>query len=138
MKWDKLKTLASEPLITIGAHSVNHFMLKKWDADTVKQELVQSRAAIEQALGREPVDFAYPVGDNTSADAREFSLAKEAGYELAVTTRPGVIFPEHREYMTALPRVSLNGYYQKVRYAEVLRSGVPFALRSCFSRLDVA
>jgi hypothetical protein len=40
--------------------------------------------------------------------------------------------------MTALPRVSLNGSYQKVRYAEVLRSGVPFALRSCFSRLDVA
>ena len=78
------------------------------------------------------------MGDKTSAAAREFSLAKEAGYELGVTTRPGVIFPEHREHMTALPRVSLNGYYQKVRYAEVLRSGVPFALRSCFSRLDVA
>ncbi len=138
MKWDELRTLSAEPLSTIGAHSVNHYMLKKWDADTVKQELAESGAAIEKALGKKPADFAYPVGDKTSAAAREFSLAKEAGYELGVTTRPGVIFPEHREHMTALPRVSLNGYYQKVRYAEVLRSGVPFALRSCFSRLDVA
>lgn len=138
MNWDELKTLRAEPLISIGAHTVTHPMLKKCDVDTVKNELVQSRVAIGQALGTMPVDFAYPVGDKTSADAREFSLAKEAGYELAVTTRPGVIFPEHREHMTALPRVSLNGYYQKIRYAEVLRSGVPFALRSCFGRLDVA
>jgi len=138
MDWSEIKTLASDPLITIGAHSVNHYMLKKWDAETVKQELTQSAAAIEQALGKKPADFAYPVGDMTSADAREFALAKDAGYELALTTRPGVIFPEHREHMTALPRVSLNGYFQKIRYADVLRSGVPFALGTNFSRLDVA
>ena len=138
MDWSEIKTLASDPLITIGAHSVNHYMLKKWDAETVKQELTQSAAAIETALGRKPVDFAYPVGDKTSADAREFALAKDAGYELALTTRPGVIFPEHREHMTALPRVSLNGHFQKIRYTDVLRSGVPFALPHYFRRLDVA
>jgi len=138
MDWSEIKTLASDPLVTIGAQSVNHYMLKKWDAETVKQELTQSAAAIEQALGKKPADFAYPVGDMTSADAREFALAKDAGYELALTTRPGVIFPEHREHMTALPRVSLNGYFQKIRYADVLRSGVPFALGTNFSRLDVA
>jgi len=138
MNWDELKTLSAEPLINIGAHTVSHPMLKKWDAETVKRELMQSGADIQRMLGKKPVDFAYPVGDKTSADAREFSLAKEAGYELAVTTRPGVIFPEHREQMTALPRVSLNGNFQKIRYADVLRSGVPFALRNCFRRLDVA
>lgn len=137
MDWNEIKTLAADPLITIGAHSVNHSMLKKWDAAAVKEELAQSAAAIEVALGRKPVDFAYPVGDSTSAAAREFALAKEAGYELAVTTRPGVIFPEHREHMTALPRISLNGNFQAIRYVDVLRSGVPFALPRGFRRLDV-
>jgi peptidoglycan/xylan/chitin deacetylase (PgdA/CDA1 family) len=138
MDWSEIKRLADEPLITIGAHSVSHSMLKKWDADTVRHELKQSADDIERALGKRPADFAYPVGDKTSADAREFSLAREAGYELAVTTRPGVVFPEHREHMTALPRISLNGYYQKLRYADVLRSGVPFSLGTGFRRLDVA
>ncbi len=138
MDWSEIKTLAADPLITIGAHSVNHYMLKKWDADTVRQELSQSAADIEKAIGEKPVDFAYPVGDAGSADSREFALAAAAGYDLALTTRPGVIFPEHREHMTALPRVSLNGNFQAIRYVDVLRSGVPFALACCFRRLDVA
>jgi peptidoglycan/xylan/chitin deacetylase (PgdA/CDA1 family) len=138
MSWSELETLAADPLITIGAHSVNHTMLKKWEAAAVKQEMTQSASVIEKALGKRPVDFAYPVGDKTSADARDFQLAKEAGYELAVTTRPGVIFPEHREHMTALPRVSLNGNFQAIRYVDVLRSGVTFSLPSCFKRLDIA
>jgi peptidoglycan/xylan/chitin deacetylase (PgdA/CDA1 family) len=137
MDWTEIGHLAADPLITIGAHSVNHYMLRKWDAETVTQEMIQSADVIEKALGKKPVDFAFPVGDRTSADARDFSLAKEAGYELALTTRPGVIFPEHREHMTALPRVSLNGNFQALRYVDVLRSGVPFSLPCFFERLDV-
>jgi peptidoglycan/xylan/chitin deacetylase (PgdA/CDA1 family) len=29
MRWDELKTLAADPLVTIGAHTVNHVMLAK-------------------------------------------------------------------------------------------------------------
>ncbi len=138
MDWTEIGQLAADPLITVGAHSVNHYMLKKWDTASVQKEMVQSASVIEKALGKKPVDFAYPVGDKTSADARDFALATEAGYELAVTTRPGVVFPEHREHMTALPRVSLNGNFQALRYADVLRSGVPFSLPRGLRRLDVA
>ena len=44
-----------------------------------------------------------------------------------VTTRKGLIHPEHAQELTALPRVSLNGDYQKSRYVKVLLSGAPFA-----------
>jgi peptidoglycan/xylan/chitin deacetylase (PgdA/CDA1 family) len=138
MTWNEIEQMAADPLITIGAHSVNHYMLRKWPADVVKKELMQSATVIEAALGKKPVDFAYPVGDTTSAGARDFELAADAGYRLAVTTRPGVIFPEHREHMTALPRISLNGKFQALRYVDVLRSGVPFSLARNFRRLDVA
>ena len=55
-----------------------------------------SRAVIEAALGMRPAHFAYPVGDRTSAGPREFRIAAELGFKTAVTTRPGVLFPEHR------------------------------------------
>ena len=43
-------------------------------------------------------------------------LAAELGFKTAVTTQPGVLFREHRHHLTALPRISLNGEYQQLRY----------------------
>ena len=42
--------------------------------------------------------LAYPYGDRLAAGPREFALAKAAGFKTAVTTRPGMIFPESAEY----------------------------------------
>ena len=50
------------------------------------------------------------------------------GFESAVTTRPGMIFPAHRERLSALPRLSVNGRYQSVAALDILLSGAPFAL----------
>ena len=30
MDWQEIIELAADPLVTIGAHTVNHMMLKKW------------------------------------------------------------------------------------------------------------
>jgi peptidoglycan/xylan/chitin deacetylase (PgdA/CDA1 family) len=97
-----------------------------------------SAATIEAALGRRPAHFSYPVGDRTSAGPREFRIAAEVGFKTAVTTRPGVLFPEHAAHLTALPRISLNGEYQQRRYARVLLSGAATALWNGFRRVDAA
>ncbi len=55
-----------------------------------------------------------------------------------MTTRPGMLFPEHAAHPTALPRVSLNGLWQDEAYLEVLLSGAPFALWNRGRRLNVA
>jgi peptidoglycan/xylan/chitin deacetylase (PgdA/CDA1 family) len=97
-----------------------------------------SAAVIESALGRRPRHLAYPVGDASSAGAREFRLAQETGFATAVTTRPGVLFPEHRHHMTALPRIALNGEFQRLRYVQVLLSGTATALHNRFRRVNAA
>ena len=64
--------------------------------------------------------------------------AANAGYEAAVTTRKGLIFSGHRDHLTALPRLSLAGEFQKLRYVDVLLSGSAFALWNGFRQLNVA
>lgn len=138
MDWDEVAQFASHPLISIGAHSLTHRRLARWPADVAREEMARSKAILEQRLRRPMTSFAYPVGDPTSAGPREFQLAREIGYTCAVTTRPGMLFAEHAEHLTALPRVSLNGLWQDRGYLEVLLSGAPFAIWNRGRRLNVA
>jgi len=138
MDWPEIARFAADPLVTVGAHTVNHVMLRRWAEEAARGEMKLSADVIEAALGKRPQHFAFPVGDPTSAGRREFRLAAELGFKTAVTTRPGVLFPGHREHLTALPRVSLNGNFQALRFVDVLLSGAPFALTSKFRRLNAA
>jgi peptidoglycan/xylan/chitin deacetylase (PgdA/CDA1 family) len=138
MDWHELAKLAADPLVTIGAHTVNHVILTKVSDAQVRAELDNSRAVIEAALGVRPQHLAYPVGDPTAAGPREFKIAAELGFKTAVTTRPGVIFRRHSRYLTALPRLSLNGNFQQPRYARVLISGAATAIWNGFRRVNVA
>ena len=92
---------------------------------------------IQAALGTRPEHLAYPVGDRSSAGPREFKIASDLGFKTAVTTRPGVLFRRHAEHMTALPRLSLNGNFQRPRYAKVLMSGAATGLWNGFRPVNV-
>jgi peptidoglycan/xylan/chitin deacetylase (PgdA/CDA1 family) len=138
MSWDELKLFADDPLVTIGAHSITHCNLAKQTEEIASHEMATSRARIEDVLQRPVVHLAYPYGDKFAAGAREFALAHAAGFKTAVTTRPGMIFPESADHLTALPRVSLNGNYQDTRIFPVLTSGAATAMWNGFRRIDAA
>ena len=138
MSWDELKAFAADPLVTIGAHTITHCNLAKQPEATAAFELATSRARIEDALQRPVLHLAYPYGDRIAAGQREFKLAKAAGFKTAVTTRPGMIFPESAGHLTALQRVSLNGNYQDARILPVLTSGAATAMWNGFRRIDAA
>jgi peptidoglycan/xylan/chitin deacetylase (PgdA/CDA1 family) len=138
MSWDELKSFVENPLVTVGAHSITHCNLAHQSEAIAKKELSVSRARIEQALQRAVLHLAYPYGDRNAAAAREFALAGACGYKTAVTTRPGMVFPESAAHLTALPRVSLNGNYQDARILPVLTSGAATAMWNGFRRVDAA
>ena len=138
MSWDELKAFALDPLVTIGAYSITHCNLALQSEATAKEELSLSRARIEDAVQRPVMHLAYPYGDKHAAGAREFALAAACGYQTAVTTRPGMVFPESGRHLTALPRVSLNGNYQDARILPVLTSGAATAVWNGFRRVDAA
>jgi peptidoglycan/xylan/chitin deacetylase (PgdA/CDA1 family) len=138
MSWDELRSFADNPLVTIGAHCITHCNLAQQSEAVAKEELTIGRARIEAALHRPVVHLAYPYGDRNAAGAREFALAAACGYKTAVTTRPGMVFPESAAHLTALPRVSLNGNYQDARILPVLTSGAATAMWNGFRRVDAA
>jgi peptidoglycan/xylan/chitin deacetylase (PgdA/CDA1 family) len=138
MSWDELKRFAGDPLVTIGAHTITHCNLASQTEASARHEMVTGRTRIESVLQRPVVHLAYPYGDKAAAGRREFALARVAGFKTAVTTRPGMIFPENAEHLTALPRVSLNGNYQQARMLPVLTSGAATAIWNGFRRVNAA
>ncbi|MEN0040606.1 MAG: polysaccharide deacetylase family protein [Pseudomonadota bacterium] len=138
MSWDELHEIAADPHCTIGAHTMNHAAVARLQPEAALAEMVQSATVLEAHFGERPRHFAYPYGYKAAAGARDFELAKEAGFASAVTTRPGLIFPQHVKHVTALPRISANGLFQKMRYFGPLTTGLPTRLNRGMRKLDVA
>jgi peptidoglycan/xylan/chitin deacetylase (PgdA/CDA1 family) len=127
MDWDELRQFADEPLCTIGAHTVHHYELAKLPIEQARSEMAQSADILQARFGHRPAHISYPIGGPASAGPREFELARELGFRTGVTTRPGGIYARHSLTPQALPRVSLNGLFQKKRYVDVFATGAIFS-----------
>lgn len=122
----ELRVLAADPLVDFGAHTLTHVNLKRVAPERLKREIEKSAALVGGYAGGAPRSFSYPYGWKTAAGEREARAAASAGFAAAVTTQPGVLGATCLEQPMLLPRVSLNGYYQKSRYVRALISGLPF------------
>ncbi|MDH4413804.1 MAG: polysaccharide deacetylase family protein [Rhizobium sp.] len=128
MDRDELAALARHPLVSYGAHTVSHRGLAALNDDELLREYNESADYVAAITGSRPLTFAYPYGDCRSATARTAGYADWAGFKLSVTTRPGTLAPAAMQSPQLLPRISLNGFYQKRRYVEALASGLPSKL----------
>ncbi len=137
MTWDELRELNSCPLVTIGAHTLNHYNLSKLSEALALNEIVESGQRVAQELKTPVEHFAYPYGNRDAAGPREFKICAEAGYHSSVVTRMGTLQPEHANHLQALPRIMISGRFQKTRYIEALLSGVPARLSNGFQALNV-
>ena len=138
LNFEELKTLMLEPLASIGAQTMTHPILAKHDYNFARREIGKSRGIIEDMLHRPARHFSYPFGDRASATMRDYYLAASAGFDSAVTRRPGLLYLEHAEYLFALPRLQLNGHFEQESYVDVLLSGIPFLLYNRGKKLRVS
>ncbi len=127
--WDDLRALASQPLVTIGAHSQTHRRLARLHDPELQQELLGGRERLERELGRPIRHLAYPYGGPAACGDREFRVAAEAGYATAVTTRRGNVFAEHASHLTALPRRRVTEGQPNARTVRRALSGAEWFVR---------
>lgn len=124
----ELNLLDASPLASLGAHTVSHRAVARLSDAEVRAEMEGSSDYVASISGRRPLSLAYPYGTREAVTSREAAIADEMGFKLAVTTQPGVITPRSLGDMTYLPRLSINGLYQKARYVSGLASGIPLKL----------
>lgn len=106
LSWDEVRSLDRHPLMTIGAHTVDHHVLTQLSAPELEYQLVTSRRELEHQLGHSVEHFAYPFGRAEHAARREFVAAARAGFKSAVTTRPG--HWRRISSLHALPRIAVD------------------------------
>ncbi|MBW8283045.1 MAG: polysaccharide deacetylase family protein [Rhizobium sp.] len=128
MTGEELQALARHPLAHLGAHTISHRALDFLEDEDLLSELTGSADYVEALVRHRPKSLAYPYGDQRSATRRVATLAGKAGFTLAVTTRAATIDQDRLAEPLLLPRISLNGLYQKPRYVAALASGIPFRL----------
>ncbi|ASW05770.1 polysaccharide deacetylase family protein [Rhizobium sp. 11515TR] len=128
MDRNELRQLARHPLASLGAHTVSHRALARLPEAEAVAEIALSADYVADITGKRPTTIAYPYGTNEAVSPREGRLAAELGFSVGVTTRPGTITAASGNSPLLLPRLSLNGHYQKPRYASALASGIPMRL----------
>jgi peptidoglycan/xylan/chitin deacetylase (PgdA/CDA1 family) len=124
MDWDEIRAAAQHPLVTIGAHTMHHYNLMRLGKEKARREIAEAADVIALKTGVKPRHMAYPYGYRTAVGPREVALAREVGFVTAVTTRHGVLRSTHADHLHALPRLSVNGRYQRVSHVRTMLSGV--------------
>jgi len=87
----------------IGSHSMNHRHLDDLARDEVRAELVDSKSALEEIVGREVAHFSCP-GGRISSFVTEF--AHEAGYQSVASSNLGINYQSTDRF--ALKRVAIK------------------------------
>ncbi len=135
MSWAQVIELSSDPLVTIGAHTIHHYNLRQLTAEQVRQEIKGSKTILETKTGNPVHHFAYPFGSRTEAGAREFAIAAGCGFKTAVTIREGAVFPGHSDHLECLPRIEITGRYQDITLVDMRRCGAISILRNGLKRI---
>ncbi|KLN95757.1 polysaccharide deacetylase family protein [Moellerella wisconsensis] len=87
LNWNELKSLASSPFVTIGAHSCTHQKLStiKNDAE-LYYEINSCKSILENKLDINILHFAIPYGKRNDYDRRVINIALKCGYSYIYTT----------------------------------------------------
>jgi len=101
VSWDEIREMDAAG-IRVGCHTLTHQILTTVPPQTARQEVRESKRAIEAALLRSCNLFAYPNG-NTSAATRQ--ILAEEGFAAAFTTERGA-WTSSSDPM-AIPRVNV-------------------------------
>jgi peptidoglycan/xylan/chitin deacetylase (PgdA/CDA1 family) len=102
LTWEKILQMQADGGVDFQAHTATHRHLNRIPSAEARQELAQSKDALEQKLGKPMTTLCYPYG---SHDATTVALAQECGYQMAVTTEFGRV--RMGDDPLRLPRISV-------------------------------
>ena len=104
LNWDEIKAMRDSGMITFGSHGLGPDPLTKIESEQdLKKEVFDSKKILEEKLGGKINQFSYPEG---RFNDKIRQLVIDAGYTLAVATRPGRTYPNNDVF--ALKRLKIS------------------------------
>ena len=107
---EELKKLELSPLITLGAHTQNHYSLGKIDFATAQEEICTSTRKIKNHTTSRHLPFSYPFGG--SSDCREDleEVFENEGIDTVFVNQFGIA--NHDTNIREIPRVLVRNLNQ--------------------------
>jgi hypothetical protein len=104
----ELKQLDAHILVTVGSNAGGMHALSEIGFDRARETIAASLDALETAICRRPRDLAFPGGAVGGITARDVNIAREFGFDTAMTAIEGALWPEHARELLILPRIALD------------------------------
>ena len=114
MTWSQVENLDAQGF-EMAAHSQFHVDVSKVSASRAEIEIFGAKSDLENHLGHEVVDWAYPYGGHSYSTVQ---LVHKAGYWSGVTTRAGGWHDVQQ--MPLMPRVRVDGRESLAQFAASL------------------
>lgn len=106
MGWDAVRSLAASGLVSFGAHTTHHEILRHQNDEAVARAVTDSHTRLSKELGATPSVFAYPNGRLIDFDQRAIAAVEQAGIPFALSTVKGLAGTGSPP--RALPRISIG------------------------------
>jgi len=100
----ELIDLSEDGLCTIGAHSLNHSLLR-FDKNSYR-EIKESKIELEKIIGKEIDVFAYPYGSLYACSKKNMFEVKKSGYKYGFSTLKQAINCNTKKNIYFLPRIN--------------------------------
>ena len=98
----QIQDLSDTPNIEIGSHTVSHPYLTNLNEEDLKRQLTESKAFIENIIGKPINSISYPHGDYND---NVILAAKQAGYTYGYTVEPKNI--SSNQILMTIPRYAI-------------------------------
>lgn len=108
LSWEELNQIKSEPLLTIGAHTMNHVSLANQTQEIQDREINLSVQELTQRLDIPIRHFAYPFGGIGDVSETSMQIVKASKLHSATLNQAGNIFRKHYSFLERLPRHSIS------------------------------
>jgi len=120
MSTEEISALGKMDLIEIGSHSITHSNLVALNIEQQNQEVLQSKAMLENIVRRPVKSFSYPYG---SYSLETVEIVRNTGYQCATSVSRGIVNNKTDAFL--LPRMmveDMDGESFKRMFFEVFKN----------------
>lgn len=107
LTWEQIEELSNDPLCTIGSHTMSHCRLTITDNKSLQYELGESKAILEQHIGKPIEHLSYPYGWKTDVSAEAIAFAQQIGYKTALRSFGGPVRKQDTDLFN-IKRIQVN------------------------------